>query len=151
MGPMAMELLKLRRPQQLDREVWIVPAHSSHSEKGCYADPTRAMRTVKEMSKVEEARGHDLRRTFGAAREKLGLSDRQTKWMLGHSTGGGELDSTRGKARRAFARIRGGFALGRRAAPEARPGPARTCWRAPPEPPTRRTCPGTPASVGCGA
>ncbi|WP_296907969.1 hypothetical protein [Polaromonas sp.] len=31
-----------------------------------------------------------MRRTFGAACEKLGFSDRQTKRMLGHVTAGGE-------------------------------------------------------------
>ena len=39
---------------------------------------------------IEIVRGHDLRRTFGAACEKLGFSDRQTKRMLGHASSGGE-------------------------------------------------------------
>ena len=46
--------------------------------------------TVRERAGIKMVRGHDLRRTFGAACEKLGLADRQVKRMLGHSVGGGE-------------------------------------------------------------
>lgn len=89
-GPLAMQLLKLRRAEQGEGQIWVFPARSPRSDRGCYTDPTHAMKTVKEMAEVKQARGHDLRRTFGAACEKLGFSDRQTKRMLGHSTGTGD-------------------------------------------------------------
>lgn len=59
-------------------------------EIGHYGDPSGAMDTVRERAGIKTVRGHDLRRTFGAACEKLGLADRQVKRMLGHSVGGGE-------------------------------------------------------------
>jgi integrase len=59
-------------------------------ETGHYGDPSVAMDTVRERAGIKMVRGHDLRRTFGAACEKLGLADRQVKRMLGHSVGGGE-------------------------------------------------------------
>lgn len=59
-------------------------------ETGHYGDPSVAMDTVRERAGIKVVRGHDLRRTFGAACEKLGLNDRQVKRMLGHSIGGGE-------------------------------------------------------------
>lgn len=89
-GPCAYELLKLRRESQLEGEPWVFPARSPNSLKGYYSDPTIAMRTVRDNAEIKVVRGHDLRRTFGAACEKLGLTDRQIKRMLGHSTSGGE-------------------------------------------------------------
>ena len=89
-APCAAELLKRRRADQLDGEVWVFPARSPSSTKGYYSDPQQALRTVKERAGIDVIRGHDLRRTFGAACEKLNYSDRQTKRMLGHSTAGGE-------------------------------------------------------------
>ncbi|HEX7687623.1 MAG TPA: tyrosine-type recombinase/integrase [Burkholderiaceae bacterium] len=89
-GPFAMQLLKLRRAEQTEGQVWVFPGRNPKSEGGNYKDPTVAMATVKEMAGVKQARGHDLRRTFGAACEKLGFSDRQTKRMLGHATGSGQ-------------------------------------------------------------
>ena len=49
-----------------------------------------AMATVKQRAGIAVVRGHDLRRTFGAACEKLNFNDRQTKRMLGHGVAGGE-------------------------------------------------------------
>lgn len=89
-GPCAMELLKLRRESQLEGTLWVFPAKSVKSEKGHYSDPSTAMKTVKERAGIKVLRGHDLRRTFGAACEKLGFSDRQTKRMLGHGVASGE-------------------------------------------------------------
>jgi integrase len=43
-------------------------------------------------SKIEVLRGHDLRRTFGAACDMLGFNSRQSKFMLGHSPGGDVTD-----------------------------------------------------------
>lgn len=85
-----MQLLKLRRGAQIEGQAWVFPGRNPASEGGNYKDPTVAMATVKAMSGVKQARGHDLRRTFGAAGDKLGYSDRQTKRMRGHSVGGGE-------------------------------------------------------------
>ncbi|MBK9572931.1 MAG: tyrosine-type recombinase/integrase [Rhodoferax sp.] len=89
-GPCAYELLKLRRESQLEGEVWVFPAMSPNSLKGYYSDPTVAMQTVRDKAGIKVVRGHDLRRTFGAACEKLGLTDRQIKRMLGHGVAGGE-------------------------------------------------------------
>ncbi|MGE4240745.1 tyrosine-type recombinase/integrase [Ramlibacter sp.] len=89
-GPCAMELLKLRRESQLEGTLWVFPARSVNSEKGHYSDPSVAMNTVKERAGIKVLRGHDLRRTFGAACEKLGFTDRQTKRMLGHGVAAGE-------------------------------------------------------------
>ena len=89
-APFAFELLKLRREAQGPKEHWVFPARSTVSKKGHYADPSVAMRTVRDMAGIKVVRGHDLRRTFGAACEKLGFTDRQVKRMLGHSTSGGE-------------------------------------------------------------
>ncbi|MCX7139833.1 MAG: tyrosine-type recombinase/integrase [Proteobacteria bacterium] len=89
-GPCSTQLLKLRRDDQLDDEVWVFPARSPKSEKGYYSSPSEAMNTVKKNAKVAVLRGHDLRRTFGAACEKLGLADRQIKRMLGHAVAGAE-------------------------------------------------------------
>jgi integrase len=89
-GPCAYELLKLRRESQLEGEVWVFPARSPNSLKGYYSDPTVAMQTVRDKAGIKVVRGHDLRRTFGAACEKLGLNDRQIKRMLGHGVAGGE-------------------------------------------------------------
>lgn len=89
-GPCAYELLKLRRENQLEGEVWVFPAMSPNSRKGYYSDPTVAMQTVRDKAGIKVVRGHDLRRTFGAACEKLGLTDRQIKRMLGHGVAGGE-------------------------------------------------------------
>jgi len=52
-------------------------------ETGHYGDPSVAMDTVRERAGIKVVRRHDLRRTFGAACEKLGLNDRQVKRMLG--------------------------------------------------------------------
>jgi hypothetical protein len=68
---------------------WMLPS-GIPCEIGHYGDPSRAMDTVRERAGIKVVRGHDLRRTFGAACEKLGLADRQVKRMLGHSVGGGE-------------------------------------------------------------
>lgn len=89
-GPCAYELLKLRRSSQIEGEVWVFPAKSPKSDKGYYSDPTVALQTVRDMAGIKVVRGHDLRRTFGAACEKLGLNDRQIKRMLGHGVAGGE-------------------------------------------------------------
>ncbi|MDP9085671.1 MAG: hypothetical protein M3N02_02760, partial [Pseudomonadota bacterium] len=71
-------------------EAWVFPARSPSSMKGHYSDPTIAMRTVRDNAGIKVVRGHDLRRTFGAACERLGLNDRQIKRMLGHGVAGGE-------------------------------------------------------------
>jgi len=89
-GPCAYELLKLRRECQLEGEVWVFPARSPNSMKGYYSDPTIAMRTVRDNAGIKVIRGHDLRRTFGSACEKLNLTDRQIKRMLGHGLASGE-------------------------------------------------------------
>ena len=89
-SPCAFELLKRRRADQLADEKWVFPTSSPLSNKPYLSDPTQAMKTVKEAAGIKVVRGHDLRRTFGAACEKLGFSDRQTKRMLGHSISGGE-------------------------------------------------------------
>jgi integrase len=68
---------------------WLLPS-GIPCETGHYGDPSRAMDTVCERAGIKTIRGHDLRRTFGSACEKLGLNDRQVKRMLGHSVGGGE-------------------------------------------------------------
>ena len=89
-GPCARELLKLRRAAQSEGEAWVFPARSPSSMKGHYSDATIAVRTVRDMAGIKVVRGHDLRRTFGAACERLGLNDRQIKRMLGHGVAGGE-------------------------------------------------------------
>ena len=94
-GPCAMELLKLRRECQIEGTVWVFPGRFEGQGKekvgaGHYADPTVAMNTVKERAGIKVLRGHDLRRTFGAACEKLGFTDRQIKRMLGHGVAAGE-------------------------------------------------------------
>lgn len=68
---------------------WVLPS-GIPCEVGHYGDPSQAMDTVRERAGIKAVRGHDLRRTFGAACEKLGLADRQVKRMLGHAVGGGE-------------------------------------------------------------
>lgn len=111
-GPCAMRLLKIRRASVDDDEKWVFPSSSKLTVEGHYKDPTIAMRTIKKRTNeilidrhaaeqrvdpdsgqkcpsIEVLRGHDLRRTFGAACEKLGFSDRQTQRMLGHSVTGG--------------------------------------------------------------
>ena len=89
-GPCAYELLKLRREAQLQGEQWVFPAKSPNSMKGYYSDPSVALKTVRDLAGIKVVRGHDLRRTFGAACERLGLNDRQIKRMLGHGVAGGE-------------------------------------------------------------
>ena len=89
-APCAIELLKRRRADQRADETWLFPTSSPMSKKPYLSDPTVAMKTVKENAGLKVVRGHDLRRTFGAACEKLGFSDRQTKRMLGHAVAGGE-------------------------------------------------------------
>jgi len=89
-GPCAYELLKLRRECQLEGEQWVFPATSPNSLKGHYSDPTVAMKTVRDNAGIKVVRGHDLRRTFGAACERLKLADRQIKRMLGHGVAAGE-------------------------------------------------------------
>jgi Phage integrase family. len=93
-GPCAFELLKLRRASQFEGERWVFPARSNRSKDGHYGDPSVAMKTVRERAGIEILRGHDLRRTFGGACEKLGFSDRQTKRMLGH---GAAMGATLGR------------------------------------------------------
>ncbi len=88
-GPRALELLKLRRLDQLDDQLWVFPAKSEKSERGHYSDPSCAMNTVRERAGIKVLRGHDLRRTFGGACEKLGFTDRQVKRMLGHGQASG--------------------------------------------------------------
>ncbi len=89
-GPFALRLLKLHRDEQLTGQTWVFPTSSPLSKKPYLSDPTQAMKTVRDMAGLTIVRGHDLRRTFGAACEKLGFSDRQTKRMLGHAIAGGE-------------------------------------------------------------
>jgi len=89
-GPCAYELLKLRRENQIKGEVWVFPAKSPNSLKGYYSDPSVALKTVRDNAGIKVVRGHDLRRTFGAACEKLGLTDRQIMRLLGHGVAGGE-------------------------------------------------------------
>ncbi|PHM20523.1 MAG: hypothetical protein CK604_06250 [Curvibacter sp. PD_MW3] len=68
---------------------WFLPS-GIPCEVGHYGDPSVALATVRERAGIKAVRGHDLRRTFGAACEKLGLADRQVKRLLGHAVGGGE-------------------------------------------------------------
>ena len=68
---------------------WVLPS-GIPCEVGHYGDLTVAMGTVRERAGIKAVRGHDLRRTFGAASEKLELADRRVKRMLGHAVGGGE-------------------------------------------------------------
>lgn len=68
---------------------WMLPS-GIPCEVGHYGDSSVALATVRERACIKTIRGHDLRRTFGAACEKLGLNDRQVKRMLGHAVGGGE-------------------------------------------------------------
>jgi integrase len=75
-------------PENADGQ-WMLPS-GIPCEIGHYGDPSRAMDTVRERAGIKAVRGHDLRRTFGAACEKMGLADRQVKRMLGHAVGGGE-------------------------------------------------------------
>lgn len=89
-APCAIELLKRRRAVQIEGEKWVFPARSPHSAKGFYSDPSIAMDTVKKRAGLKVVRGHDLRRTFGAACEKLGYNDRQIKRLLGHGPALGE-------------------------------------------------------------
>ena len=89
-GPCALEVLKLRRAEYDMDQVWVFPAQSPNNTKGYYSDPKVALDTIRDNAGIKIVRGHDLRRTFGAACEKLGFSDRQTKRMLGHVTAGGE-------------------------------------------------------------
>ena len=89
-GPCAVELLKLRRAAELEGQAWVFPARSANSTKGHYSDPSVALNTVRERAGIKTVRGHDLRRTFGAACEKLGFTDRQAKRMLGHGVASGE-------------------------------------------------------------
>jgi len=118
-GPFALELLKLRLLDRRKGVPWLFEAKMPNSRKGLvkmkggkevasdepgqwclpsgiacdvghYADPSVALETVKTMAGIKAIRGHDLRRTFGAACEKLGLVDRQVKRMLGHAVAGGE-------------------------------------------------------------
>lgn len=86
----AIELLKRRRADQDADQQWLFPTSSPMSTKPYLSDPSQAMKTIKENAGLKVVRGHDLRRTFGAACEKLGFSDRQTKRMLGHAVAGGE-------------------------------------------------------------
>lgn len=90
MGPCALEVLKLRWAEYDKDQVWVFPAQSPNNTKGYYSDPKVALDTIRDNAGIKIVRGHDLRRTFGAACEKLGFSDRQTKRMLGHVTAGGE-------------------------------------------------------------
>lgn len=92
-GPFAYEILKLRRLEQTDGTLWVFPARSSRSQSGHYADPSRALDTVRQNAGIEVIRGHDLRRTFGGALEALNFTDRQTKRMLGHGAASGETSN----------------------------------------------------------
>ncbi len=83
-------------------ELWVFPAASPYSKVGHYSDATVALKRVTAIAnellkgsghQILSLRGHDLRRTFGAACEKLGLLDRQIKRLLGHSLGGGEVSN----------------------------------------------------------
>lgn len=112
-GPCALMLLKIRRASVEPDTKWVFPSSSRLTVVGHYKDASIAMRTVKNLAndllikrhgeaelgltgekrkppRIEVLRGHDLRRTFGAACEKLGFSDRQTQRMLGHSVTGGQ-------------------------------------------------------------
>jgi integrase len=89
-APCALALLKLRRADQSEDEQWVFPTGSAQSTKPYLSDPSVAMKTIKEKAGIQVVRGHDLRRTFGAACEKLGFSDRAAKRMLGHSVSGGD-------------------------------------------------------------
>lgn len=99
-GPCALELLKIRRMDLPADEVWVFPTASPHSKVEHYSDASVALKRVTTMAnemlkdrghKILNLRGHDLRRTFGAACEKLGLSDRQIKRLLGHALTGGDV------------------------------------------------------------
>lgn len=76
-------------PKEIKDGHWELPS-GIPCEVGHYGDPSVAMDTIRERAGIKAVRGHDLRRTFGAACEKLGLADRQVKRMLGHAVGGGE-------------------------------------------------------------
>ncbi len=90
-GPFAMEILKLRRLDRTEDDMWVFPSRSPKKlGKQHYNDATVALNTVRERAGIKTVRGHDMRRTFGAACEKLGFSDRQTKRMLGHGVAAGE-------------------------------------------------------------
>lgn len=112
-GPCALTLLKIRRASLEPDTKWVFPSSSRLTVVGHYKDASIAMRTVKNLAndllikrhdeaelgstgekkkapRIEVLRGHDLRRTFGAACEKLGFSDRQTQRMLGHAVTGGQ-------------------------------------------------------------
>lgn len=88
--PCSFELLKRRRAEQDEDMAWVFPADSGRSREGHYKDPTCAMKTVWQRTGLKVVRGHDLRRTFGAACEKLNFTDRQIKRMLGHGAAAGE-------------------------------------------------------------
>ena len=90
-APCAAEILKRRRADQTAEAVWVFPARSPRSKAGYYSAPSVALSTIKERAEIKTLRGHDLRRTFGAACEKLQFSDRQTKRMLGQGTADGDV------------------------------------------------------------
>lgn len=102
-APCALELLKRRKSLMPASQIWVFPASSPLAKAGHYTDASVALASVVRManellkdrdsgSKIEVLRGHDLRRTFGAACDMLGFNSRQSKFMLGHSPGGDVTD-----------------------------------------------------------
>lgn len=91
-GPCAFELLKLRLASDPKGSPWVFPARFKNRRREVehYNDPTTALNTVRDRAGLKVVRGHDLRRTFGAACEKLGFTALQSKRMLGHHTAAGE-------------------------------------------------------------
>lgn len=100
-APCALEILKMRKALMPSDQIWVFPAASPHSKAGHYTDATVALTRVVKMAnellkdtnfKIDVLRGHDLRRSFGAACDMLGFDRRQSKFMLGHSPGGDVTD-----------------------------------------------------------
>jgi len=90
LGPCASQILRLRFAER-GASPWVFPARSAQKQGDLhYSAPSVALATIRERAEIKTLRGHDLRRTFGAACEKLGFSDRQTKRMLGHAESEGD-------------------------------------------------------------
>ena len=58
--------------------------------EGALQRPQRGPQHRARAPRHQDPQRHDLRRTFGAACEKLGFTDRQVKRTLGHGVAGGE-------------------------------------------------------------
>jgi integrase len=100
-APCAMEILRRRKATMPTDQIWVFPAASPLSKVQHYTDATVALARIVHManeslkdsgSNIDALRGHDLRRSFGAACDLLGFDRRQTKFMLGHSPGGDVTD-----------------------------------------------------------